>query len=380
MARAMKITLVTNASATSGVGKPVEILADGLRAAQREVSVLTLNSRTSAIEQDGRVIRTVPRLPGGKPAFWLVAGSLLRTPPEGVLHFTNQTLAFLARRAPERSIVTVWDLIELRDPQVPFGDAVARILFRGIPDAAHVVTCSEATARDIRAQYAVPRERLSVIPPSVAESLRFSPMLWQTAEGKRFLEDHDLRDHPPLVLAVGSEHRRKNLRRLLEAFAVVRRQVPNARFVKVGGAGVVSGRRELRETIARLHLNQSVRMIEESNNTTLRLWYHAATVFAFPSLDEGFGFPPLEAMACGTPVITSSRSSLPEVVGDAAMLVNPEDINAIATGLLNVLTDENLCASLRARGLARAAHFTRDAMTNATIRVYEHVAAKHAEN
>ncbi|MDP3685681.1 MAG: glycosyltransferase family 1 protein [bacterium] len=371
----MKITLVTNASATSGVGKPVGVLWDGLRAAGHAVTTLTLNSQTSAIEQNGEVIRTIPKLPGGKPAFWLLAGNLLRFPNDGIVHFTNQTLAFLAPKVPQRSVVMVWDLIELRDPQVLFGGTVARILYRGIPCATHIITCSEATARDIRARYQVPDERLSVIPPSVSESLRFSPGLWETEEGDRFLARHDLRDRPPLVLSVGSEHRRKNLRRLLEAFAIVRRQVPNARFVKVGSAGVASGRREFRGAIEQLRLGQSVRIVEESNDAALRFWYHAATVLAFPSLDEGFGFPPLEAMACGTPVITSNRSSLPEVVGDAAILVNPEDTNALAEALRSVLTDANLRSSLRERGLARAARFTRDAMTDATIRVYERVAA-----
>ncbi|TSC73173.1 MAG: mannosyltransferase [Parcubacteria group bacterium Gr01-1014_38] len=369
----MKITLITNASATSGVGKPVGMLREALRAAGQDVTILTLDHRMSAIEQNGRIVRIVPRLPGGKPAFWLVAGSLLRTPPEGILHFTNQTLAFLARRAPERSVVTVWDLIELRDPQVLFGGTVARILYRGIRNAAHLLTYSEATARDVRAQYKVPDARLSVIPPSGSESLRFQGALWQTEEGKRFLADADLCDHPPLVLYVGSEHRRKNLRRLLEALALVRQRVPNVRFVKIGDAGVASGRRELRETIARLHLDRTVRLVEESNDAALRLWYHAATVLAFPSLDEGFGFPPLEAMACGTPVVTSNRSSLPEVVGDAAILVNPEDTEAIAEGLALVLTDAPLRAELRRRGLARAAQFTRENMLAATLAVYAKV-------
>lgn len=366
---------MTNASETSGVGKPVGALRDGLRAAGHTVTTLALNSRRSAIEQDGEVIRTLPRIPGGKPAFWLLAGSLLPLPKEGVVHFTNQTLAFLAPKVPKRSVAMVWDLIELRDPQVLFGRTVARVLYRGIPRAAHIITPSEATARDIRAEYKVPNERLSVIPPCISVSLRFSPTLWETEEGKRFLTRESLDDRPLLVLYVGSEHRRKNLRRLLEAFAIVRRGVPNARLVKVGSAGVASGRREFQETVARLHLGQHVRIVEESNDDALRLWYHAATVLAFPTLYEGFGFPPLEAMACGTPVITSNRSSLPEVVGGAAMLVNPEDTDAIAEALRSILTNARLRAALRERGLARAARFTRDAMTSATIRVYERVAA-----
>lgn len=372
----MNITLITNASPTSGVGKPVGILRDGMRGAGHTVTVFLLNNRTSAIERDGKIVRTIRALPFGKPAFWLTAARHLELPSNGILHFTNQTLAFLARRSPERSVVTVWDLIEIRNPQIRFGGFVARVLHRGIPDAAHIITCSEATAREVRAEYAVPADRLSVVPPSIPSSLQFSPRLWDTEEGKRFLTDANLLEHSPVVLYVGSEHRRKNLRRLLAAFAIVQKRIPHARFVKIGGAGVASGRQELLDVVRQHGLEKNVRIIEESDDATLRLWYHAATVFAFPSLYEGFGFPPLEAMACGTPVVTSDRSSLPEVVGDSALLVNPEDTNAIAQALLRVLTDAHLRQSLREKGRARAAQFTQEKTIAATLAVYEKVLAR----
>lgn len=372
----MNITLVTNASPTSGVGKPVGILRDGMRLAGHTVTVFLLNNRTSAIERDGNIVRTIRALPFGKPVFWLTAARRLDLPPDGILHFTNQTLAFLARRAPARSVVTVWDLIEIHDPQIRFGGGIARVLHRGIPDAAHIITCSEATAREVREEYAVPSDRLSVVPPSLPSLLQFSPTVWDTEEGKRFLADANLLERSPVVLYVGSEHRRKNLRRLVDAFAIVQRSIPHARFVKIGGAGVAYGRREMLDAIRHHGLEKNVRIIEESHDAVLRLWYHAATVFAFPSLYEGFGFPPLEAMACGTPVVTSNRSSLPEVVGDAALLVNPEDTDAIASALLRVLTDTNLRLSLRERGRARAAQFTQEKTVAATLAVYEKVLAR----
>ncbi|TSC62006.1 MAG: group 1 glycosyl transferase [Parcubacteria group bacterium Gr01-1014_106] len=369
----MKITLVTNASATSGVGKPVGVLQGGMRAAGHDVHVLNLNSRTSAIEQDGAVVKKISALPLGKPAFWLTAGRHLELPSTGIVHFTNQTLAFLARRAPARAVITVWDLIEIRSPQIRFGGVVARILHRGIPNAAHIITHSEATAREVEEEYGIPRQRLTVVPPSLPSTLQYNPSLFDAEEGKRFLTDADLHERPPVVLYVGSEHRRKNVRRLIEAFARVQREVPEALFVKIGGAGVASGRQELLDTIRAHGLERHVRILNESNDTTLRFWYHAARVLVFPSLYEGFGFPPLEAMACGTPVVTSNRSSLPEVVGDAAVLVNPEDTNAIASAILRVLRDANLRQSLREKGLARAAQFTQERTIAATLAVYERV-------
>jgi glycosyltransferase involved in cell wall biosynthesis len=117
-------------------------------------------------------------------------------------------------------------------------------------------------------------------------------------------------------------------------------------------------------------------MVEESRDEDLLLWYHAATVFAFPSLAEGFGFPPLEAMACGTPVVTSNCSSLPEVVGNAALLADPRDPQAIADALLRVLTDQGVRAALRERGLKRARTFTEAWTAAETERVYQRVAAQ----
>ena len=105
-------------------------------------------------------------------------------------------------------------------------------------------------------------------------------------------------------------------------------------------------------------------------------WYHAATVLAFATLHEGFGLPPLEAMACGTPVVTSQRSSLPEVVGDAALLVDPDDIQAIADALLRVLQDAVLQSALRGQGLAQAKHFTKERTYRDTRAVYDRVLKK----
>jgi glycosyltransferase involved in cell wall biosynthesis len=102
----------------------------------------------------------------------------------------------------------------------------------------------------------------------------------------------------------------------------------------------------------------------------LPFWYNAATVFAYPSRYEGFGMPPLEAMACGTPVIAARAASLPEVVGEAGLLVDPMDEEAWTEGLSTLLRDEALREALRARGLARAARFTWEATAAATVRLY----------
>ena len=127
---------------------------------------------------------------------------------------------------------------------------------------------------------------------------------------------------------------------------------------------------------ADLKLDGAVRFLGGVPNEVLVYLYNAAKLFVFPSFYEGFGLPPLEAMACGTPVITSNVSSLPEVVGDAATLVKPEDIDGLTVAMWRVLTDENLRREMRAKGLKRAQTFSWERTAIETMRVYEQVTVR----
>jgi glycosyltransferase involved in cell wall biosynthesis len=128
------------------------------------------------------------------------------------------------------------------------------------------------------------------------------------------------------------------------------------------------------ERLEALGLRDRVRFVGYIDEEELPLWYAAATVFVFPSIYEGFGMPPLEAMACGTPVVTSNTSSLPEVVGDAGIMVDPHDAAALAAALAQLLNDADLRADLRTRGLQRAARFTWSTTAERTLRAYEDAA------
>jgi glycosyltransferase involved in cell wall biosynthesis len=130
----------------------------------------------------------------------------------------------------------------------------------------------------------------------------------------------------------------------------------------------------LRRAVHRHHLHKHVRFLGYMPEDTLAIMYRLASVFVFPSLYEGFGLPPLEAMASGTPVVTSNVSSLPEVAGDAAVLVNPYESSAIAEGMLRVLTDPQLAAELRLKGLARAQQFSWEASARRVREIYGEVA------
>jgi glycosyltransferase involved in cell wall biosynthesis len=179
---------------------------------------------------------------------------------------------------------------------------------------------------------------------------------------------------PPYILYVGSLEKRKNLPRLLQAYARLRQDLPGWKLVIVGARKWKSA--PIFDTLSRLGLEPYVHFTGFVEEDDLPALYNGADLFCFPSLYEGFGLPVLEAMACGTPVVTSSTSSLPEVAGEAALLVDPYDVEAIAAAMRRVLSDPELAQDLRARGLARAAQFTWERTARETIAVYERVLGK----
>ncbi|MCB0077681.1 MAG: WecB/TagA/CpsF family glycosyltransferase [Anaerolineales bacterium] len=215
--------------------------------------------------------------------------------------------------------------------------------------ATHLVTISEATRRDLVARYGADPQRISVVYPGV-DHQRFQPLTDPTAapqirarysDGARYL------------LYVGTLQPRKNVARLVRAFGRITAQHPEVRLLLAGGAGWLDD--GLQREIARTAQVQRLGYVPDDMLPAL---IASAEVLCFPSLFEGFGLPVLEAMACGTPVLTSNSSSLPEAAGDAALLVDPLDEAQIADGMARLLADAALRQQLRERGLAHAAAFT----------------------
>jgi len=175
------------------------------------------------------------------------------------------------------------------------------------------------------------------------------------------------------VLYAGNVKPHKNLERLIEAFHLVRdRGLDRLKLVLIGDE--ISRYTALRRAVHRHQLHPYVRFLGYLPEETLAVMYRLAGVFVFPSLYEGFGLPPLEAMASGTPVVTSNVSSLPEVAGDAAVLVDPYDTHSIADGIYRVLTDQRLRADLRRLGLARAGQFSWESSVRRVREIYGQVA------
>jgi glycosyltransferase involved in cell wall biosynthesis len=231
-----------------------------------------------------------------------------------------------------------------------------------------IITVSAQSKSDIVKYLRVSPEAVIVIPE--AASTNYRPLSATACQPVLARYGIDF----PYVLYVGSIEARKNLPRLLQAFAYLQGRLEHWKLVVVGARRWKSS--PVYETVRRLGLEQRVHFTGYVEEADLPALYSAASLFVFPSLYEGFGLPVLEAMACGTPVVTSNTSSLPEVAGDAALLVDPYDVAAIAKAVRRLLEDTALAADLRTRGLARAAQFNWERTARETIAVYERVLGK----
>jgi glycosyltransferase involved in cell wall biosynthesis len=273
---------------------------------------------------------------------------------------------------PVRSVVTIHDCIHLMFPQylpnrIAYGYA-RTFLWAATRRATRILTVSEASKRDIQRFFHVAPETIDVIYNGIDERFSEPPA---EEEIQRVRERYQLTD--PFVLYAGNIKPHKNLERLIEAFFRLR-QSGHAEVKLLIIGDEISKYATLRRAVHRLKLHKHVRFFGFVPDQTLAVLYRLASVFVFPSLYEGFGLPPLEAMASGTPVVTSNVSSLPEVAGDAAVLVDPYDPEEIAGAMHRVLTDTALRAALVARGLARARQFSWERSVRRIREIYGEVA------
>jgi alpha-1,3-rhamnosyl/mannosyltransferase len=306
----------------------------------------------------------VPSSPFALSQQWTVP-SVLRRYGASLYHSPYYLMPY---RPGVPTVVTIYDLIPLILPK-HFALAT-RVLFRvlirmAIHAAGHVAVISEATRRDLLARYRLPEEKVTVIPLAAAPGFRPQPREVVGALCARL----DIPDR--YVLYVGTDKPHKNLRRLLEAWA--RLQPTGLPLVLAGFRN--HGYPELRRRVEELSLNGVVRFLGPLAEEDLPALYSGALLFAFPSEYEGFGLPVLEAMACGAPVLTTTASSLPEVAGDAALLVDAHEVEALARGLGELLGREELRRYLAEKGLRRAKEFSWERCARETLRVYRQAVA-----
>jgi glycosyltransferase involved in cell wall biosynthesis len=377
-AKRMRVTIDYTAAVRqrAGVGRYTRSLVQALARLDRENEYRLFTAGDPAPSDDWPPNFTVR---GTRvPARFLTAGwhkLLLPVPVErfagesDIFHSPDFTLPPLASA---RGVVTIHDLSFLKLPQ--FADPGLReYLAARTPDSARraerVLADSENTRQDVIELLDIPPDKVTVVRAGVEPRFRpvHDPHLLQAARERYQLPEL-------FVLFVGTIEPRKNLSRLISAYAEMRRQtgLPHS-LILGGGKGWLSD--EIYEQVRREGLEEDVKFPGFVADADLPALYTLADLFAFPSLYEGFGLPPLEAMACGTPVVASRNSSLPEVLGAAALYVDAEDTDGLADAMARVLGDATLRVRLAELGRAQAARFTWDAAAQELLDAYRLVMA-----
>ena len=284
-----------------------------------------------------------------------------------LFHSPDFVLPPVSSRVP--TVVTVHDLSFIHYPETFPANLVAylkRVVPWSVGRASYILADSLSTSRDLQSLWGVAAGRIAVLYSGVNE--RFKPVRDEAALAmvrQRYGLDK------PYVLAVGTVQPRKNYEMLIRAFRPVAERYPHSLII-VGGRGWLD--EGLPREIERQGLQDRVRLAGFVDDADLPAVYSAADLLTFPSLYEGFGLPLLEAMACGTPVIASNASSLPEVVSDeSAVLLSPHDEGAWTLGMLRLLGDENARRGLSAAGLARSAQFSWHAAARQLAALYESI-------
>jgi glycosyltransferase involved in cell wall biosynthesis len=278
------------------------------------------------------------------------------------------------RRLPCRSVITIHDMTYFLFPGLHM--ATKQVYFRlrlpgAVRRADHVITDSDASRADILRCLNVPREKVTAVPPGIDSS--FFRRVEEPQAVDSVLRKYRL--ERPFILFVGVLEPRKNIPRLLRAYSLFRKRRAGNQKIRLVVAGKKGWKtRALEETLRILDCREDVVLPGYVDDEDLPALYSAAELFAYPSLYEGFGFPVLEAMACGTPVLTSAVSSLGEIAGDAAVLVDPTSEEEIAEGLARGL-EAGAREGLASRGLRRAAAYTIENAAEATLAVYRQLAA-----
>jgi glycosyltransferase involved in cell wall biosynthesis len=357
-------------SPAAGVRRYLEGLVPALRALDDAPEIVALGGDPGRVPAGVAHIHEPPHPPTN--AGWTIVG-LPRAAARAEVDLIHAPAYTAPLWAGAPVVVTIHDVSYERHPEwYPYRrDRLRRAFYRRCARAAaHILTDSEFSAREIASAYGIPRAGMTIAPLGV--SAAFAPLPPGAAC------ELPVGLTTPFVLHVGDLHKRRNLTVVVDAVLAARRRhagtLPGLSLVL---AGVDRGTGEALGAIAAAAgAPDAVVLPGAVGEDRLRMLYRRATALVYPSRYEGFGLPVLEAMACGTPVIASRAASLPEVIGDAGILLDPDDGAGWADAIVRVLTDADLRARMTTVGLARAATFTWERTARTTLGVYRRVAGR----
>ncbi len=285
-----------------------------------------------------------------------------------VTHITTQKNAFALNFInPWKSVVTCHDIIPYIFTEF---SGVRRFLFdlsvKGMQKADKIIAVSKSTKKDLINYLDFPEDKINVVYESINPD-KFKPI--DSAREKLKEKGFDFGDNR-IILYVGLDKPTKNIPALIKAFYKLKKVMDDVKLIKIGGYEWKSERTKILNLIKELNLEKDVLFFENVSGEILPLFYNACDIFVFPSLYEGFGLPVLEAMACGCPVIASNKASIPEVVGDAGILFEPDEDN-LFNSMFNLLSDESLRKELSKKGLEQAKKFSLEKECEETLKIYE---------
>ncbi len=331
------------------------------------VQVPQLSDRFREVE----VVSALARLGENVEQVWWEQAGIVRAGLREKIHILHSPYWSSPLFSAWPTVVTIHDVIQFVLPEYAWRK-ISRLYFglvsRSARRAQAIITVSECSRRDIVKILGIPPERIQVIGNAVDASFHPVRDAWLLASVR---ERYGI--GPRFILYFGGFDLRKNLPRLIEAYARLPQETRKSYPLVIAGRYQHLGHPlypDPRQTVQWLGLEGQVLFTGQIREQDKAPLYSAATVFTFPSLYEGFGIPVLEAMACGTPVLTSNLSALPEVAGDAGLLVDPYSVEAIAEGLAALLDDRERREELARRGLERARLFTWRQVAEQTLRVY----------
>jgi len=291
-----------------------------------------------------------------------------RIPKYDLYFIANQNLSFLKLEA---KIVFCHDIIHRVYRRSDKYWLLSKLLYSGLKKAEFIIAASKSTKRDLVKFYSIPEKKISVIYEGVNHK-KFKP---DNSGSSSIYQKYKLSPRYRYIFHISSETPRKNVDGLVKAFYQLKTKykLTDLKLLKAGNPQYQKDRKKLLNLIKQLGLQKEIIFLDYIPEEDLSKLYNIAELFVFPSFYEGFGLPVLEAMACGTSVITSNTSSLPEIIGDAGIMVNPKNIDSIARAMGEILTNERLREDMISKGLKRAGTFSWKIAAEETLKVYEKV-------
>ena len=355
----------------TGIGNYVYNLLDQFDKESLEDIVLINYQKNSHFKNLEQILIKNPLDPLGNKSFYfwhIYLHAVLKAKDYGldIIHSPENATPFTALKP--NKVITVHDITPHFFPESfsPLTLLRYRLLFsRAMETSDRIIVDSISTKNDLIKYYKVKQEKIRVIYLGVNNAFKcFEETKVEEIKDKWRIDF-------PFILYVGTIEPRKNIYRLLMAFSKIKKKNAKYKLLMMGIKGWKF--KNLLETINNLNLQKDIIFTGYVTDHELPLLYNAADLFIYPSLYEGFGLPPLEAMACGCPVVTSNTSSLPEVIGDAGIMVDPLSVDELANATYSILTNENLREELIKKGLQRSKAFSWKICSEKTLKVYKEI-------